>query len=155
MSGRAVSRMSGVRTAIDIAAPPERVWAVLLDPSRLGDWVTIHDALREAPDGPLELGSRLTQTLRLRGAHFTVRWKVVELDAPRRAVWEGRGPARSRATITYELSPARGGTRFEYLNEFHPPGGPLGAVAGRVLVGGISRREADASLRRLAGLVEG
>lgn len=144
--------MSGIRTSIDIAAPPPRVWELLMDPSRLGEWVTIHRGLREAPSGKLRLGSRLTQTLRLRGANFTVRWKVVELEAPRRAVWEGRGPARSRARITYELSPIEHGTRFDYVNEFHPPLGPLGAVAGQVLVGGITRHEADASLRRLAAL---
>ncbi|MFN8174345.1 MAG: SRPBCC family protein [Solirubrobacteraceae bacterium] len=146
--------MSGIRASIDIAAPPPHVWALLMDPSRLGEWVTIHHALREAPNGELGLGSHLTQTLRLRGANFTVRWKVVEFDAPSRAVWEGRGPARSRARITYELWPTEHGTRFDYVNEFHPPGGPLGAVAGRVLVGGITRHEANASLRRLAALAE-
>jgi len=54
------------------------------------------------------------------------------------------------------LSALDGGarTRFNYRNEFHPPLGPLGAVAGRALVGHLPRREADASLARLKALVE-
>lgn len=145
--------MTVVRTAIEIAAPPEQVWEVLMDPRRLGDWVTIHRELRDAP-ARLQRGSTFAQTLNLRGAHLHVEWTVVDLDPPRRAVWEGRGPVHSRASIVYELSPAPTGTRFDYANEFKTPGGPLGAVAGRVLVGGLSEREAQRSLERLKALLE-
>jgi uncharacterized protein YndB with AHSA1/START domain len=146
--------MSEVCTAIDIAAPPARVWDVLMDPHRLGDWVTIHRQVEDAP-ATLRRGSTFRQTLNLRGAPLHVTWRVVDLDAPRRAVWEGRGPAHSHASIVYALSDdGDGQTHFEYTNEFTPPGGPLGAVAGRVLVGGLSHREAQRSLQRLKRLVE-
>jgi hypothetical protein len=46
------------------------------------------------------------------------------------------------------------GTRFHYLNEFSPPLGPLGNAASRALVGGVSQREAQASLQRLKALIE-
>jgi hypothetical protein len=70
-------------------------------------------------------------------------------------VWQGRGPARSRAETEYRLSAADGGaTRFDYRNTFHPPLGVLGAVAGRALVGHLPQREADASLQRLKSMVE-
>lgn len=147
-------RVSAVRTSIEIAAAPERVWSVVMDPHRLGEWVTIHRRLGAVSDDPLEQDSTLEQTVCLRGATFKVRWRVVELEAPHRAVWEGRGPARSRATITDELRATSGGTRFDYVNEFRAPGGPLGAAAGRVLVGGLSQREAERSLRRLKEVVE-
>lgn len=147
--------MTLVRCTIEIAAPPERVWAIVMDPRRLPDWVTIHHRLGDVPK-QLRQGSQFEQTLNLRGAHLHVAWTVVEVDPPRRAVWEGRGPAHSRASIEYTLhaDEAGGGTRFEYTNEFKPPGGPLGAVAGRVLVGGLSQREAQRSLQRLKQLVE-
>lgn len=145
--------MTAVRTAIEIAAPPERVWAVVMDPRRLGDWVTIHRSVANAPER-LEQGSTFEQTLNLRGAPLHVEWTVVDLDPPRRAAWDGRGPVHSRASIVYELTPSGEGTLFEYANEFKTPGGPLGAVAGRVLVGGLSEREAERSLTRLKALVE-
>lgn len=146
--------MTGVHTVIAIDAPPERVWEVVMDPRRLADWVTIHRRLGDVP-ARLRQGSTFEQTLNLRGAHLHVVWTVVDLDPPRRAVWEGQGPAHSRASIVYELHPdGEDRTSFEYTNEFKPPGGALGAVAGRVLVGGLSQREAQRSLQRLKQLVE-
>lgn len=146
--------MTRVHTVIEIDAPPERVWEVVMDPRRLADWVTIHRRLGDVPER-LRKGSTFEQTLNLRGAHLHVVWTVVDVDPPRRAVWEGQGPAHSRASIVYELHPQGDQrTRFEYTNEFKAPGGPLGAVAGRVLVGGLSQREAQRSLQRLKQLVE-
>jgi hypothetical protein len=52
-------------------------------------------------------------------------------------------------------SDGNGGTDFHYVNEFSAPGGPLGKAASRVLVGGLPKKEADASLQRLKALLEG
>lgn len=146
--------MTRVQCTIEIAAPPARVWEVVMDPHRLGDWVTIHRRVDGVP-ATLRRGSTFGQTLNLRGAHLHVAWRVAAIDPPRRASWEGQGPAHSRASIVYELrEDGEGGTVFDYTNEFKPPGGPLGAVAGRVLVGGLSQREAQRSLQRLKQLVE-
>ena len=66
-----------------------------------------------------------------------------------RAVWEGSGPARSRAHTEYSLGPEGDGTRFDYRNEFRAPLGPLGAIVSRALVGGMPEREATRTLERL------
>ena len=146
--------MTSVHCAIEIDAPPARVWDVVMDPRRLADWVTIHRHLGDVP-ARLRRGSTFGQTLNLRGAPLHVVWTVVDVDPPRRAVWEGQGPAHSRASIVYELRPGgENATMFDYTNEFRPPGGALGAVAGRVLVGGLSQREAQRSLQRLKQLIE-
>jgi uncharacterized protein YndB with AHSA1/START domain len=146
--------MTRVQCAIEIGAPPARVWEVVMDPRRLADWVTIHRRLGDVP-ARLKQGSTFEQTLNLRGAQLHVVWTVVDVDPPRRAMWEGQGPAHSRASIVYALRPdGESGTIFDYTNEFRPPGGALGAVAGRVLVGGLSQREAQRSLQRLKQIVE-
>lgn len=146
--------MTHVHAEIEIDAPPAAVWAVVMDPRRLADWVTIHRRLGDVP-ARLRQGSTFEQTLNLRGAHLHVTWTVVDIDEPRRAVWEGHGPAHSRASIVYELRPLGDDkTHFVYSNQFKPPGGALGAVAGRVLVGGLSHREAQRSLARLKQLIE-
>jgi len=69
-------------------------------------------------------------------------------------VWEGRGPARSRARTEYILSPEDDGTRFAYRNEFHAPLGPVGAIVSRALVGGMPEREAKRTLDRLRASLE-
>ena len=147
--------MSGVHVKIDLDAPIDRVWETVMDPSRLKDWVTIHRAVREVSDRPLRQGSTMDQVLHLRGVPFHVHWTLVDLKEPNHAEWEGRGPAHSRARIRYDLTPSGDhATIFEYTNEFTPPGGRLGVVASRVIVGAASEREANNSLARLKQLVE-
>jgi uncharacterized protein YndB with AHSA1/START domain len=147
--------MSEVKASVTIDAPPEEVWRTVLDPDRLGEWVTIHRRINSADDGPPRKGFRMQQTLHLRGANFKVRWTLTEADEPSRATWEGRGPAHSYCRTSYRLTEANGGTRFDYENEFHAPGGVLGAAAARALMGGISEREAHRTLERLKRLLEG
>ena len=147
--------MSTVHVTTRINAPVERVWDVVMDPSRLRDWVTIHRWVRDVSSRPLHEGSTMTQCLHLRGVSFHVNWKLIDMRAPNHAEWEGIGPAHSRARIRYELqSDGEGATDFEYINEFHPPGGVLGTMASRVIVGAASEREAERSLERLKALVE-
>jgi carbon monoxide dehydrogenase subunit G len=136
-----------------IDAAPDVLFDVVTDPTRLEDWVTIHDDLVEAPPGELQVGSELTQQLRLAGRCFTVHWTVVESDRPRRVVWKGRGPIHSQASVTYELEPNGDGTRFSYTNDYHLPGGPIGKMAGP-LVARVTKKELEASLERLRKLVE-
>jgi uncharacterized protein YndB with AHSA1/START domain len=147
--------MSEVQTSIDIAASPEDVWALAMDPERLADWVTIHRRLDDHSDGRLRTGYEMEQTLCLRGVNFKVKWELVSCEQPFHAEWHGRGPARSHAETEYSLAAtAGGGTRFRYRNEFRAPLGPVGAMASRAVVGGLPRREADASLERLKALAE-
>lgn len=146
--------MATVTTTIDIAASPQEVWNVIMDPERAAEWVTIHRAIKRHDDGPPHDGYKMTQRLCIRGVPFDVHWELAELVAPWHATWEGTGPARSRARIVDQLSERDGGTHFEYLNEFRAPLGPLGAVASSVLVGGVPRQEADASLAKLKSLLE-
>jgi uncharacterized protein YndB with AHSA1/START domain len=147
--------MTLVTASVKIAAPPQRVWDVVMDPRRLGEWVTIHRRLDHADSGPPHVGFQVDQTLALAGAHFRVHWILEEHEPPRHATWEGRGPARSHARTTYRLAKQGDGhTRFDYENEFRPPGGPLGAIAARALVSGISQREANRTLQRLKALLE-
>jgi len=146
--------MSQVHASIEIDAPPEKVYDLMLDPARLDEWVTIHRKLNHADDGPPATGFHMDQTLNLRGTSFKVHWTLTEAERPDRATWEGRGPARSYARTTYRLTPNGDGTRFEYENEFKPPGGVIGAAASRVIVGGVPQREANRSLQRLKALLE-
>ncbi|MGI8430419.1 MAG: SRPBCC family protein [Solirubrobacteraceae bacterium] len=150
--------MSTVQVKIQIRAPVERVWETIMDPDRFGDWVTIHRSVKNVSAHPLRKGATMDQVLQIRGVSFRVHWTLVDVSQPHRAEWEGGGPAHSRARIRYRLTALTGkddgSTAFEYLNEFTPPGGRLGSVASRVIVGAASEREANNSLKRLKALLE-
>lgn len=147
--------MSLVAASIEISCSPERVWDVVMDPEQLQKWVTIHRRLVRADDPPPRKGFKMDQQIHLRGVSLQVHWKLVECRRPERAVWEGRGPARSRAHTEYVLRAHDGCTMFDYRNEFKPPLGPFGAVVSRALVGGMPQREATRTLQLLRSHVEG
>ncbi|MEA2401499.1 MAG: hypothetical protein QOK00_1902 [Thermoleophilaceae bacterium] len=142
-----------VQRSTHIAAPPQAVYDVVMDPNRLEDWVTVHHHLEGSPRSPLEKGSTLTQCLKLAGKKFKVHWRVVQNDPCEHVVWEGRGPVASHARVEYRFDANDGGTDFSYVNEYDLPGGPLGRVAGRA-VSRVTQKELDGSLQRLKQLVE-
>ncbi len=138
---------------VDVKAAPERVYGLVMDPHRLGEWVSIHEDLLEAPSGELRKGSALTQCLKIAGRRFKVHWRVAEDDCPRRVVWEGRGPVWTQARVVYEFVERDGGTRFSYANEYELPGGGAGRLAGRA-VSRTVQREMKRSLDRLKNMAE-
>jgi uncharacterized protein YndB with AHSA1/START domain len=146
--------MASVSTSIDIGSTPDRVWDLVTDLDRLGEWVTIHRELGAAAPGPIAEGTTFSQTLEVAGTSFDVDWTASAVDAPQRLVWEGAGPAGSRARTSYALEARNGGTRFTYENEFALPGGAIGDAAGGV-VAARAGKEAEASLQRLKQLAEG
>lgn len=147
--------MSVVHVTTKIETPVERVWETVMDPSCLERWVTIHRSVEDVSSRPLRKGSTMDQVLHLRGVSFHVHWTLVDVNRPNCAEWLGEGPAHSRARIRYQMAAdGDSATRFEYTNEFTPPGGRLGIVASRVIVGAASEREAQRSLERLKALLE-
>jgi uncharacterized membrane protein len=147
--------MSTVHAQIEIDVPMQRVWDTVMDPYHLKDWVTIHRSVENVSHQPLRRGSTMDQVLAIHGVSFHVHWTLTNVDSPQRAEWEGQGPAHSVARIRYELSgDGERPTRFAYTNEFAPPGGRLGNVASRFIVGATSQREANNSLARLKALLE-
>jgi uncharacterized protein YndB with AHSA1/START domain len=140
--------MTVVKKTIEIGAPPEQVWKVIMDPARYRDWVTIHRKISSVDDGRVRKGFQVEQRLALRHAPFTVHWTLTECDAPHHGTWEGREPAHSYARVTNRLTPLDDGsrTRFDYENEFTAPGGgdgPRGLARAR-------RRHACARGRHVA-----
>ncbi len=146
--------MPEVLAETQIDALPSAVWAVVMDPERLADWVTIHRHLGSHDVGPARVGFKMAQTLSLRGAPFRVRWSLVRCEEPHVAEWHGDGPAGSHAQTEYRLDGHDNGTRFSYRNEFHAPLGALGRAAQRAIARDIPQVAATRSLERLKALCE-
>ncbi|UJA21739.1 hypothetical protein HJD18_16995 [Thermoleophilia bacterium SCSIO 60948] len=146
--------MGTVRESIEIDASPQAVWDVVMDPSRLGDWVSAHEDLIDPPSSEVGPGDEFTQRLKVAGQKFKITWHLESADEPNLADWTAKGPARSTAKVTYRFEESGDGTRFDYINEFHPPGGKLNVAAS--LVGGPpAGRAARKSLKNLKALLEG
>ena len=146
--------MSVVEVSIQINAPIDEVFELAMDPKRTLDWVTIARSVKDVKGSPTAEGFEMKQQLCLRGVPFWVTWDLVEVDTPRFARFEGRGPMRSKALIENRLTEKDGGTLYHYKNEFKAPFGPLGAAAEHIVAGGVPEREARASLQNLKQLAE-
>lgn len=105
-----------ISTAIQIAAPPERVWEVLTDLERYGEW---NPFIVSAAGEPL-VGRRLTLKMRASEKVFTVRPTVVERAEGRVLRWIGRlgVPGIFDAEHTHEVQPTPAGARYVQREHF-------------------------------------
>ncbi len=105
----------------DIAAAPERVWAILTDAPRLvgGELgVTRIDGAIQ-PGGQIKLWSEASP-----GRAFALRVRVFE--PPRRMTWEGGMPfGLFKGVRTFALTPTEGGVRFHMREEFRGAMAPV------------------------------
>jgi uncharacterized protein YndB with AHSA1/START domain len=144
--------MAPIESSIDIARPPDEVFAYVADPSRFAEWQ--HDVVRVDVEGvgPPGLGARFTTTRRIGGVERTMTQEVTELRPPVSwAVHGVDGPIRPSARVT--VTPLDGGTRsrvvFALDFEGHGIGRPLVPAVRRQ-----AQRAAPVSYRNLKQRLE-
>ncbi len=144
--------MAPIESSIEIARPPEEVFAYLADPSRFAEWQ--HDVVRVdlKGDRPPSLGTRFTTTRRIGGVERAMTQEVTELRPPRSWAVRGvDGPIRASANVTVE--PLDGGTRsrvrIALAFEGHGIGRPLVPAVRRQ-----AQRAAPVSYRNLKERLE-
>jgi uncharacterized protein YndB with AHSA1/START domain len=102
--------MSPIVSTIEIARPPEEVFAYVTDPTRFAEWQDDVVRVRMAQDATPAAGSRFTTTRRIGRGERTMTQEITEVSAPRR--WAARGvdgPIRPDASI--DVAPLEGGAR--------------------------------------------
>jgi uncharacterized protein YndB with AHSA1/START domain len=144
--------MDPIVTTLDIARPPDEVFAVVTDPTRFAEWQA--DVVGVATDQPAPLppGGRFTTIRRIGGVDRAIDQQVIEVARPHR--WAARsdtGPIRPSATIT--INPIDGGTcsRVTFTLDFVAKGIGLPLLP---LVRRQTQRSAPVSYRRLKQLLE-
>jgi hypothetical protein len=139
--------------AVEIDAPPKRVWEVVGDPRNLPHWERhIVDVRGIGPEG-LEAGDEYVTVMRFMGIRANVHARVLEWEPPRYS--EIRLMGLLDATVITTVRPI-GKTRslLEHRIDYRFRGGPLGEFAARSLraVGGAQlalRRGALAQKREI------
>lgn len=110
--------MRELRTEIEINAPAERVWEILTDLSRFGDW---NPFISEAA-GEVRKGERLTVRMEPPGGKaMTFKPTVTRVDPGREFRWLGHLllPGIFDGEHIYEIAPSvDGGVRFTHREEF-------------------------------------
>ncbi|HSK17178.1 MAG TPA: SRPBCC family protein [Gaiellaceae bacterium] len=136
---------------VEIAAPPEAVFAVVSDLSTHTEWRPAVKEFRTADGEPAAVGSEIVEVVRFAGRDVNMRYRVTELEAPRVLTAEGiAGPLP--AVIRFELEPTGIGTVTTFVFDTERP--RLGGVLPFPFFGPLMGRYMVDELRRLKTLVE-
>jgi uncharacterized protein YndB with AHSA1/START domain len=121
-----------VSVAVDVGAPPERVWEVISNPANLPHWNRHIVRVVGVPEGGLARGVVYVSEMRFMGVHAKVAAEVLEWEPPRRAAIRLSGLLD--ATVTSTVEPIGDGrSRLEHVVEYRFRGGPFGDLAAHSL----------------------
>lgn len=123
-------RLIQVRFAVEVDAPPDRVWAVTSDPEHLPRWDR-HIESVEVPDEAVGPGFRYRVRLRLMAVRVTVAAEVLSWEPPHRAEVRLAGPLLEAVveTTVDPLDAGRSLLTHEVGYRFRGPLGGIGAAS--------------------------
>jgi len=142
--------MAQVHATVEFPAPAEKVWAIMSDPSRYEEWLTIHQSWRSELPAELSVGTRLTEIVTVMGMANKIEWTVATYEPPSVVKITGTGMAGVGVSFTLSVAADGAGSTASIDAEF----------SGQLVVGAIgaavekqSKKELDTSLAKLAELV--
>ncbi len=138
-------------TAIQVDAPPERVFDVLSDPASYGEWVVGSKHVREADADWPRPGSRFHHTVGIGPINIKDHSEVESCDRPNRLVLRVKFRPAGTALVDLRLEADSGGTRVRMGEK--PLGGPAARLYGKIADVAMHGRNRE-SLRRLKRLAE-
>ncbi|HWS34817.1 MAG TPA: enoyl-CoA hydratase-related protein [Actinoplanes sp.] len=131
---------------VPAGARADQVFALLVDPARMPDWLLQHDGWVGEPPVGFAGDVRFRQRIRLMGVPSEVRWTVTGVVAGRAVWFEGTAPMGITVGFFLSVTPAENGSviRFDGGVEGGSADGPLGPM--------VARNLADAMRKSLAAL---
>jgi uncharacterized protein YndB with AHSA1/START domain len=124
--------MSVIECEADVAAPAERVWAVVSDPRNLPRWDRRIAGVRDLPKDGLRPGSTYVVELRFMGVRAELRARVLELVPPERSRVRLSGIIDATVESWVDaVGPAR--SRLRHRVDYAFGGGAIGGFAARAV----------------------
>jgi carbon monoxide dehydrogenase subunit G len=135
---------------VEFSADPEKVWAVVSDLNRFGEWMSMHKSWKSEIPAEITPGTQVTAVVSLLNMPNTITWTIEEFEAPRRVRLSGTGMAGVKVSIGLDVEPSGSGSSVSISAEFE----------GQMIVGAIGQAiekagnaELDQSLAKLGDLV--
>jgi uncharacterized membrane protein len=95
--------MAPITSSIEIARPPEAVFAYLDEVERHGEWQSQIVSSKLETEGAIRVGTRVTDKRKVPGRIQDVTYEITEHAPPRRTSFRGvNGPVRPVGSVTVE-----------------------------------------------------
>jgi uncharacterized membrane protein len=138
--------------SIEIARPPEEVFAYLDELDKHSEWQDGLVSSRIETEGPVRVGTRVVDKRQVPGGPRDMTYEVTEHDPPRRSAWRGLdGPIRPVGSVTVE--PVGDGTRSRVNLELNLEGHGVGVLFAP-FVNMQARKQVPKSQERLKEILE-
>ncbi len=145
--------MTALATTIDVARPPEEVFAYVTDPTRFGEWQANVTGGHMESSGPQQPGARCSTTRRIGFAQRNVTSEVTHVDPPRH--WGVRGvDGPIRALVDVTVDPIEDGQSSRLTISIDFQGHGIGKLLVPLAIRPQARKEMPANLERLKHKVE-
>jgi len=146
--------MPTLQEQVLIAAPPERVFALLAQPERGPEWTP--NLMRVERISPVEAGPGLETALvaNVGGRPSRGFGRCLAWDPPWRLVLESSLEVGVNSVSTFELAPHGPGTQLVARVDYTLPPKGLGKLIGGLLGDTLARRDLRAALANLKAILE-
>lgn len=142
--------MAKVSVSAKVPVSPDKAWTVVSDLSRLGEWMTMHEAWRGEVPPELTEGTKLTSVVSIKGMRNRVDWTIDKLQPPSELEFSGDGVGGVHSVISLAVQPDGDTSSVSMEIEFSggPVRGPVGMMVSKALKGEVRR-----SVDNLAALI--
>ena len=136
-------QMAPIVSSIEIARPPEEVFAYVIDPSRMAEWQESVVSARAEGGGPPAVGSKAITSRKIGRRERTMTMEITNISPPRS--WTVRGiDGPVRGIVNGTVDPLDDGARSRVTIELDFEGHGLG----KLLVPLVVRRQAQTEMPR-------
>ena len=125
-----------IERTVNINAPPERVWSVMMDVEHWPEWTESMKSVERLDDGEFGVGSKAKLKIR-RSPNANV-WTVTELTPNRSFTWETNSGG-VKGSATHVIEPDGNGSKVTLIVDLS---GPVAILFGW-FIGGPSRQNVD------------
>ncbi|MEV0251765.1 SRPBCC family protein [Nocardia sp. NPDC050712] len=129
----------------------DKLWAVLSDPRRFEEWMTVHTKWKSEPPAQLAQGATLSEVLTIMGMANTIEFTVDKYDAPNSTTFSGVGMAGAKISFTLTVEAKGPDASVATLDTEFISQMMVGAIGGAIER--ASTKELVTSLDKLAELL--